>query len=615
MPRCHFYKAPVGLGSSRRNVATGRQRSGGTHLASTGVAHGLRRRAYPPDADRPDDVDPSDDLGIAEDRPLADDPTPASDVSPLGDTPSGGPPVRRHPILRWLGYFTLGLVLLILALGAAATWYAGEPLRREMERRVNEAMDGYTVTIGAVALHPWNLGLDLQEVTVVQNAQPDPPVIYLPSWETHLDWRALLSFALVARAEMTRPEIYVVASQAAAEAKDKKKLQERGWQDAVTAVYPLEINSFAVTDGTVTYYALEPLEPVTLEDFDLLIQNIRNVRSVKGELPSPIDVHARVKKGGEITVDGKGDLLAEPNTAGSVDYDVDAVSVGYLAPLAKPFNVVLEGGTIATNGHISWAGDEQTVKIEDVMLADAKIEYRVERATEAEDEARLDKAKRATTTSEANPKTRVDVERAQLRDVRLGYLDGASDPPYRLFFTGVGADVRGFSNQKSERAGSAKLTGRFMGSGKTDIGATFRGGGGPDFDVKTQIERVDLTSMNDLLRAKGGFDVHRGYLSVFSEIAVQKGRVDGYVKPLFFELDVYDRQQEKGKNILEKAYEGIVGGVATILENRQRDQVATQTDLSGPVESPKSSTLEIILNLLKNAFIKAIMPGLNPAKS
>jgi len=561
------------------------------------VANGLRRPQSPLD-DRPGEP--------FVEKPLADDPVTVAPTDP--------PPRRRHRVLRALGWIVLGLTLLVVALGFAVTWYAGEPLRREMERRVNEAMDGYTVTIGTVALHPWNLGLDLQEVTVVQNAQPDPPVIYLPSWETHLDWRALLSFAVVARTEITRPEIYVVASQAAAEAKDPKRLDERGWQDAVTAVYPLEINSFAVTDGTLTYYALEPLEPLVLEDFDLHVQNIRNVRSVEGELPSPIDLSAHVKKGGDISIDGKADLLAEPNTAGSVDYEVDALSVGYLAPVAKPFNVELEGGTLATHGHVSWAGDEQTVKIEDVMLADAKIEYRVERGTAAEDEARLDKAKRATTTSQADPKMRLDVERAQMRDIELGYVDGASDPPYRLFFTGVGADVRGFSNRKSERAGSAKLTGRFMGSGKTDIAASFRGGGGPDFDVKTQIERVDLTSMNDLLRAKGGFDVARGYLSVFSDIAVQKGRVDGYVKPLFFELDVYERQQEKDKNILEKAYEGLVGGVATILENRQKDQVATETDLSGPVENPQSSTLEIILNLLKNAFIKAIVPGLNPAK-
>lgn len=561
------------------------------------MAHELRRPEYPREHLREET--------IPEDLPGAGAPEP------------GEPPVRRrgHRLARWLGYVALGLVLLLVILGLVATWYAGEPLRREMERRVNAALDGYTVTIGTVALHPWNLGLDLQEVTVVQDAQPEPPVIYLPSWETHLDWRALLSFAVVARTELHEPEVYIVQSQAAAEAADGKDLDERGWQDAVTAVYPLEINSFDVIDGTVTYYGLEPLEPVTLEDVDLTIRNIRNVRSVEGELPSPIDFDAHVQKGGDISVEGKTDLLAEPSPAGSVDFEVDGLDVGYLAPMAQPFNVKLRGGVLDTNGHVDWAGEaKQTVRVEKLTLAGAKIEYRKEAATAAEDEARLDKVTRATTTAKTNPAMRVDVEHAALRDVELGYFDGASEPAYRLFFTGVGADVRGFSNQKSERAGSAKLTGRFMGSGQTRIDATFRGGGGPEFEVETQIEQVDLVSLNDLLRAKGNFDVARGRLSVFSDVRVQNGRIDGYVKPMLFDIDVYESQQEKGDNIIQKAYEGIVGGVATLLENRPRDQVATQTDLSGPVENPKSSTLDIILNLLKNAFIKAIMPGLNPAR-
>ena len=45
------------------------------------------------------------------------------------------------------------------------------------------------------------------------------------------------------------------------------------------------------------------------------------------------------------------------------------------------------------------------------------------------------------------------------------------------------------------------------------------------------------------------------------------------------------------------------------VENRQREQVATVADLSGPVSSPNTSTWEIIVNLVSNAFVKAILPG------
>ncbi len=121
---------------------------------------------------------------------------------------------------------------------------------------------------------------------------------------------------------------------------------------------------------------------------------------------------------------------------------------------------------------------------------------------------------------------------------------------------------------------------------------------------------MDLRTLNDVLRANGGFDVVAGNFSLFSEVSVRDGQIDGYVKPLFGELDVYDPEQDADEGIFQKAYEGIVGGVGKLLENRPRDEVATRTDLSGPVENPDSSVWEIVANLVRNAFFDAILPGL-----
>ncbi len=85
-------------------------------------------------------------------------------------------------------------------------------------------------------------------------------------------------------------------------------------------------------------------------------------------------------------------------------------------------------------------------------------------------------------------------------------------------------------------------------------------------------------------------------------------RIDGYLKPLFAEVQVYDPKQDKDKPILKKLYEKVVGGVAHVLENR-RGEDATVADLSGPLSQPETSTWEIVGNLVKNAFVKAILPG------
>ena len=46
-----------------------------------------------------------------------------------------------------------------------------------------------------------------------------------------------------------------------------------------------------------------------------------------------------------------------------------------------------------------------------------------------------------------------------------------------------------------------------------------------------------------------------------------------------------------------------------IFENEPRDEAATVTDLSGPVENPQADTWQVVGKLVQNAFFKAILPG------
>jgi hypothetical protein len=45
------------------------------------------------------------------------------------------------------------------------------------------------------------------------------------------------------------------------------------------------------------------------------------------------------------------------------------------------------------------------------------------------------------------------------------------------------------------------------------------------------------------------------------------------------ELDVYDTQQDKEKNLFQTLYEVVVGVVSALLENTRHDEVATKVDL------------------------------------
>src|SRR5262249_23219410 len=132
----------------------------------------------------------------------------------LPDHPTLRAPARRRVVV-WL-------VLVIAFLGAAmaiVNAFADEPLRRVLERRINAALDGYTVTIGALHLHLLGFAVELDDVTAVQNARPRPPVIYIPRWTTSVEFRALLSLAVVADTVFDRPQVFVTQDQAVQEAR------------------------------------------------------------------------------------------------------------------------------------------------------------------------------------------------------------------------------------------------------------------------------------------------------------------------------------------------------------------------------------------------------------
>ena len=46
-----------------------------------------------------------------------------------------------------------------------------------------------------------------------------------------------------------------------------------------------------------------------------------------------------------------------------------------------------------------------------------------------------------------------------------------------------------------------------------------------------------------------------------------------------------------------------------VLENRSREEVATKSDVSGRIDSPQVSVVDVVLRLVQNAFFKAVLPG------
>jgi Domain of Unknown Function (DUF748) len=512
--------------------------------------------------------------------------------------------VRRH----WL-LISVPIALVVIAAYLVA-FMLDEPLRRYTEGKMNRALKGYTASIKALDFHPFGFSLDLSDVTITQDEHPEPPVLRVERLSASVHWRALLFGRLVAEVEIDKPTVHVNLPQARKEITDRVPVKERGWQEALEAVYPLKINHFEIRDGNVTYVDQGPFKPLHLSDLDLVATNIRNVRSKKRTYPSDVRFSARVFDAGRVGAEGQADFMAEPTPTFRGRVDLAGIELGYFKPITNRYNLVVDKGVVSARGEVEYGQEVRTVELKSAMLEGVHVEYVHSPRTAGAERERAGQAKTAAKKVNNAPDVLVRIGELHLVNSTLGFVNKAKTPAYRIFVEDLNGFLANLSNHETQGPAVAKVTGKFMGTGTAAAEARFEAEkSGPAFDVAMRIEEVSVPTLNDLLRAYGRFDAAAGRFYFYSELSAKNGQITGYVKPLFKDMKIYSPKQEQGKPVLRKMYEGVVGGIAKLLENRHREEVATKADISGRIDNPNVSALDVVIRLVQNAFFKAILPG------
>jgi hypothetical protein len=518
-------------------------------------------------------------------------------------------PKRRR---AWIiAAVVLSLVVLTVVIGASL---ADEPLRRYVEGEANSALPGFHVSIGALDLHPLTLSVELHDVVVRQDIHPDPPVVSIPQVTADAQLAPLLRGQLGADLHVETPAFAINPKHVDGFLRrgDKEVVTEQAeaWQDRLRESVGFR-GAFHLTNGLLTYdEGKAASEPLRLERIDVDVQNITNRPDEHDDYPSKVHVNAQFPDQSQLQLDGRANLLAIPVPRLEAEVKVDRLQVKNLLPVAGRFNVQCREGALDLNGRVQYSNESIVVAIDELRLQDAKIDYVHSTATKPQEVRRAKKVAEKVNKAQKDSTVRVKVEHGQILKSELGFVNKATDPDYRVFISDIDMDVKNLSNRLEEGTGVVKLTGKFMGSGLTDLKATFRPEKPrPDFDLYAKIVKTRVEAFNDVLRAYGDMDTHRGMFAFFSELSVKDNQIRGYVKPLLKDVDVYDPQEDKEKPVTKKMYEAVVGGVLKLLENEPRNEAATVTDLSGPVENPRADTWQIVAKLVQNAFFKAILPG------
>lgn len=130
----------------------------------------------------------------------------------------------------------------------------------------------------------------------------------------------------------------------------------------------------------------------------------------------------------------------------------------------------------------------------------------------------------------------------------------------------------------------------------------------PEFDFAVAVKKVELATLNPLLRAEFGMDVEKGVFELVAEATSTGGGFHGYVKSFVGDLKMGPTGGEGG-GVVKVLKEALVGAVAAVLKNRNTDAVAAKVPFEGRYDDPDIGVWEALASVLRNAFIQGLRPN------
>lgn len=205
----------------------------------------------------------------------------------------------------------------------------------------------------------------------------------------------------------------------------------------------------------------------------------------------------------------------------------------------------------------------------------------------------------------------IRIDRFEIRNGVISFKDLNAEPEIDIYiheFNFLATNLSNVEEENNPLPSSMTATGTSIGGGNFDVKARLNALKEiPDLDLTLTFENVDMTALNDFIRAYTKTDVEQGTFNLYTEIVIDDGQLKGYVRPVLENVQILDWEEEEG-GFFRKVWEAIAEGIKTIFENPEEEQVATQVPLAGNLNE---MDLEVgiwptIWGLFRNAFVEAI---------
>lgn len=203
----------------------------------------------------------------------------------------------------------------------------------------------------------------------------------------------------------------------------------------------------------------------------------------------------------------------------------------------------------------------------------------------------------------------------KIRRGELRFIATDTHPPVDIFLRDLDLDGKNMTNTKEkpeQNFATFDLSGKAIGNGELKAHAKSNPLTKPlpNLNLFLELTHVDLRALNPFLQAYGGFDVHRGRFDFYFEMKSDSKSYHGYAKPILSDIDVLDWERDTQRlNALQVAWKALVGTAMQLLKNQPKDRLASVIPFKGTWQESDVNAFAAVGNLLRNAFIKALVPG------
>lgn len=183
-----------------------------------------------------------------------------------------------------------------------------------------------------------------------------------------------------------------------------------------------------------------------------------------------------------------------------------------------------------------------------------------------------------------------DLETLKFNDGEIHFFNKDSSLPIDIFMNKVQLEASNIHNTKEDDSklfSKYKVTSKIQNKGNLESEGSFDLLSSPlSFNAKLKIEKVHLVDLNKFFLAYGPLDLTSGTFYLYLELASKKGKVKGYIKPIFEKVKVISGKENM--NTFKRF--GFEYGTAILnlfFRNGKTLDVATKIPVEGDLKNPK----------------------------